>query len=106
MSDAEATFYDIGHGITEKDASQMFGKKCFEVCKGGKPFVSFFEECMVCKLLGDDHAQAVALDGANLFDPVGQRARDERMGASASHSSSALATLCRCVTSVCVNVLN
>jgi hypothetical protein len=41
MSDAEATFYDIGHGIAETDASQMFGKKCFKVCKGGKPFVSF-----------------------------------------------------------------
>ncbi|HCI06877.1 MAG TPA: hypothetical protein DE314_05900 [Sulfitobacter sp.] len=72
MSDAEATFYDIGHGIAETDASQMFGKKCFKVCKGGKPFVSFFEECMVFKLLGDDHAQALALDGAHLFDPSGK----------------------------------
>ena len=72
MSDAEATFYDIGHGIAETDASQMFGKKCFKVCKGGKPFVSFFEECMVFKLVGDDHAQALALDGAHLFDLSGK----------------------------------
>ena len=43
MSDAEATFYDIGHGFAETDASQMFGKKCFKVCKGGKPFVSFLK---------------------------------------------------------------
>jgi hypothetical protein len=43
MSDAEATFYDIGHGITKTDASQMFGKKCFKVCKGDKPFVSFLK---------------------------------------------------------------
>jgi hypothetical protein len=28
MSDAEATFYDIGQGISETDTSQMFGKKC------------------------------------------------------------------------------
>jgi hypothetical protein len=41
MSDAEAIFYDIGHGFAETDASQMAGKKCFKVCKGGKPFVSF-----------------------------------------------------------------
>ena len=41
MSDAEAIFYDIGHGFAETDASQMVGKKVFKVCKGGKPFVSF-----------------------------------------------------------------
>ena len=72
MSDAEATFYDIGHGITKTDASQMFGKKCFKFGKGDKPFGSFFEECMVFKLLGVDHAQALELDGAHLFDPSGQ----------------------------------
>jgi len=43
MSDAEATFYDIGHGIAETDASQMFGKKCFKVCKGGKPLFRFLK---------------------------------------------------------------
>lgn len=43
MSDAEATFYDIGHGIAETDASQMFGKKCFKVCKGGKPLFRFLD---------------------------------------------------------------
>lgn len=32
----------------------------------------FFEECVVFKLLGDDHAQALALDGAHLFDPSGK----------------------------------
>ena len=42
MSDQEATFYDIEHGISEKEASQKFGKKCFKASKGGKPFVSFF----------------------------------------------------------------
>jgi hypothetical protein len=47
MSDAGVTFYAICHGVAETNASQMFGKKCFKVCKGGKPFVSLFEECMV-----------------------------------------------------------
>lgn len=42
MSDPEAAFYDIGYGIAEAEASQMFGKKCFKAGKGGKPFVSFF----------------------------------------------------------------
>jgi|TARA_B110000908_G_scaffold93397_1_gene110644 hypothetical protein len=47
MSDPEAAFYDIGYGIAEAEASQMFGKKCFKAGKGGKPFVSFFQDCMV-----------------------------------------------------------
>lgn len=39
MSDPEATFFDTGYGITEAEASQMFGKKCFKAGKGGKPFI-------------------------------------------------------------------
>lgn len=72
MSDPEATFYDVGYSIAEAEASQMFGKKCFKVGKGGKPFVSFFQDCMVFKLKGDDHKQAMALEGAYLFDPSGK----------------------------------
>ena len=59
MSDAEATFYDIGHGFSETDASQMVDKNCFKGCKGGKPFVSF-SRVYGFKLLGDDQAQALA----------------------------------------------
>ena len=72
MSDQEATFYYIEHGISETEASQKFGKKCFKASKGGKPFVSFFQDCMVFKLIGDDHAQAMAIEGAHLFDPSGK----------------------------------
>ena len=72
MSDPEAAFYDIGYGIAEAEASQMFGKKCFKAGKGGKPFVSFFQDCMVFKLTGTDHTQALALEGAHLFDPSGK----------------------------------
>jgi hypothetical protein len=88
MSDQEAIFYDIGHGISETDASQMFGKKCFKVSKGGKPFVSFFQDCMVFKLTGDDHAQAMAIEGAHLFDPSGKgRAMKEWVQVPYSHAA-------------------
>ena len=50
----------------------MFGKKCFKTGKGGKPFVSFFQDCMVFKLTGADHTQALILEGAHLFDPSGK----------------------------------
>lgn len=72
MSDAEATFFDVGHAIAETEASQMFGKKCFKATMGGKPFVSFFQDCMVFKLTGQNHTDALSLEGAHLFDPSGK----------------------------------
>lgn len=89
MSDPQATFYDIGHGIVEAEASLMFGKKCFKVGKGGKPFVSFFQDCMVFKLSGEDHEHAMALEGAHLFDPSGKgRAMREWLQVPYDHEAS------------------
>ena len=68
MSDPEATFYEIGCGIAEAEASQMFGKTCFNAGKGCKPVVSFFHNCMVFT----DHMNATSLNGARLFDPSGK----------------------------------
>jgi hypothetical protein len=42
MSDPEATFYDVGYSIAEVEVSQMFGKKCINAGKGGKPFCAIF----------------------------------------------------------------
>lgn len=50
--------------------SQMFGKKCFK--SDGKAFVCFFQNCMVFKLSTDQHAHALGIDGAKLFDPSGK----------------------------------
>lgn len=47
----------------------MFGKPYFKI--RNKAFVAFFQDEMVFKLDGDAHAQALALDGAHLFDPAG-----------------------------------
>ena len=47
----------------------MFGKACFKINK--KAFVAFFQNEMVFKLDGDIHTQALALEGAQLFDPAG-----------------------------------
>jgi hypothetical protein len=71
MSDSEATFYDIGHGITETDASQMFGKKCFKICKGSKLFVSFLNNVRYSSSLATT-TRAFALGGAHLFNPSGK----------------------------------
>lgn len=48
----------------------MFGKPCFKI--NGKAFCCFFENSMVFKLSGDEHAEAMKLKGSKLFDPSGK----------------------------------
>ncbi len=69
MSKQEETYLSIGNKL-EAEQSQMFGKPCFKIYK--KAFVSFFKECMVFKLTGDAHTEALSLDGSELFDPSGK----------------------------------
>jgi hypothetical protein len=61
------TYLEIGHSIADAVESQLFGKPCFKI--NGKAFVSFFENSMVFKLGGDEHKEALSLDGSELFDP-------------------------------------
>ena len=70
MSEAEKEYLKIGRSIKGAEESQMFGKPCFKV--KGKAFMSLFNNCMVFKLHGDNHADALSLDGAVLFDPSGK----------------------------------
>jgi hypothetical protein len=60
-------YLKIGKSLKGAEESQMFGKPCFKV--NGKAFMSFFEKCMVFKLTGKDHKEALSLDGSGLFDP-------------------------------------
>ncbi|MCE3258990.1 MAG: hypothetical protein K0S12_631 [Bacteroidetes bacterium] len=60
-------YLKIGQAIKDAEESQMFGKPCFKV--NGKAFVCFFEKCMVFKLSGKEHKEALSLDGSELFDP-------------------------------------
>ena len=70
MSQPEQVFHAIGQNIPLAVASQMFGKKCYKI--DGKAFTCFFQDCMVFKLAGEDHANALSLPGAKLFDPSGK----------------------------------
>lgn len=66
-------------------ASKMFGMPCIKI--GGKAFAGYLDGAMVFKLQGDDHAHALALDGAHLFDPTGQgRAMKEWVVVPAKHA--------------------
>ena|ERR1700741_2714435 len=67
---AEKLYTETGLGLKKAEQSQMFGKPCFKI--NGKAFVCFFENCMVFKLQGDEHKEALALKGSVLFDPSGK----------------------------------
>jgi hypothetical protein len=69
MPDPETSFITAGQSVKNSEQSQMFGKHCFKV--KGKAFSCFFEDCMVFKLGGQDHAEAMKLMGSKLFDPSG-----------------------------------
>jgi len=71
MTEAEELFYSTGSQIKDSIKSQMFGKPCFKI--GKKAFVSFFNDCMVFKLTNEMHAEALSLDGSELFDPSGKK---------------------------------
>lgn len=66
----EIFFTEIGNSTKGVEVSQMFGKPALKV--KGKAFACFFENEMVFKLSGDEHAYAISLSVAKLFDPSGK----------------------------------
>lgn len=70
MSPEEKHFEEVGLSIPDSIRSQMFGKPCFKLSK--KAYACFFQNEMVFKLKGDNHKEALSLDGAKLFDPSGK----------------------------------
>ena len=57
-------------------ASKMFGMPCLKSPEG-KAFAGLYQDAMVFKLRGPEHARALALPGAHLFDPSGMRPMKE-----------------------------
>lgn len=70
MSTAESMFIDAGQTVDGAVKSAMFGKSCFKL--DGKAFTCFFNDCMVFKLTGIHHTNALALEDSILFDPSGK----------------------------------
>jgi hypothetical protein len=71
MNKEEKLYIDTASTFKGAEQSQMFGKPCFKI--NGKAFVCFFQNCMVFKLTGDIHKEALSLDGSQLFDPSGKK---------------------------------
>ena len=72
MPDAQQRFDEVTGALMAQpsvERAKMFGVPCLKV--GGKAFAAFYQQCMVFKLTGPAHAQALELSGAALFDPSG-----------------------------------
>jgi hypothetical protein len=67
----ERLYLDIATRLKGAEQSKMFGKPCLKI--EGKAFACFFQNEMVFKLEGDDHKNALAFKGAQLFDPSGKK---------------------------------
>jgi len=89
MAKTEEMFDEITMQLTAHPAvvrSQMFGMPCLKV--KGKAFLGVLKEDMVFKLTGQEHARALALEGAVLSDPSGRgRPMKEWVQIPPSHSS-------------------
>lgn len=86
MTKEEIYYITIGQKIQDTEQSQMFGKPCFKI--NGKAFVCFFQNCMVFKLTGTQHEEALSLNGSKLFDPSGKgRPMKEWVQVSFEHKS-------------------
>jgi hypothetical protein len=88
MARATSAEYDA---VTEELAatsptvpSSMFGMPCLKT--GSRAFAGFTEGAMVFKLGAPEHAEALALAGAHLFDPMGGRPMKEWVVVPAEHA--------------------
>lgn len=67
-------------------SGKMFGMPCLKN-SNGKAFAGYTDGGMVFKLAGTSHAEALALTGARLFDPMGGRPMKEWVVIPAEHST-------------------
>lgn len=71
MTPEEQHYHEIAQKLAGAEQGQLFGKPCYKI--NGKAFVCFFQNEMVFKLTDDAHREALALAGAQLFDPSGKK---------------------------------
>ncbi len=71
LDNPKDTYHEIAQELAatngDVEEGKMFGMPCIKVNR--KAFAGFFQDEMVFKLTGDEHAKALSLDGARLFDP-------------------------------------
>ena len=92
MSDPQTAFDGVADELTATSPAargMMFGMPCLK--QGGKAFAGYYKGAMVFKLGGAAHTRALALAGAQLFDPMGGRPMKEWVVVPAEHAAQWLA---------------
>ncbi len=72
MTRGEELFHKLGVELPDAAESKMFGAMCLKA-PNGKAGVMFHSGDIVIKLSGETLAQALKLNDAKLFDPMGGR---------------------------------
>jgi hypothetical protein len=72
MTESEKLFHQIAAELPDAKESKMFGALCIKA-PNGKASAMFYKDEMVFKLAGDPLNEILSLDGARLFDPMGNR---------------------------------
>jgi hypothetical protein len=87
-TDPRAEYDAVAAEITATSSAitgMMFGMPCLK--NNGKAFAGFYKGAMVFKLGTPKHAEALALPGARLFDPMGGRPMKEWVEVPPEYSS-------------------
>src|SRR4051794_23294871 len=82
----QAIAADFASSSPATSTGKMFGMPCIK--NDGKAFAGYYNGAMVFKLTAPEHAEALSLSGARLFDPSGMgRAMKEWVEVPAEHTS-------------------
>ncbi len=74
MSDAETLYHTIADALADSKKSKLFGCQCVKALNGKAAFFYWPQgEAAVFKLQGDAAQEALALDEAHYFNPMGDR---------------------------------
>jgi len=88
MTKSESAYESVAKALAGKRgvaASTMFGMPTLKV--RGKAFAGLNDDAMIFKLTGAQHAAALALRGAKLFEPMTGRQMKEWVQVPAAHAS-------------------
>jgi hypothetical protein len=67
-TEEELYYHEVASAFPKAIKSNMFGVPCYKI--GKKPFVSFYNNELVCKLYEEDNALAMTLKDASYFKPM------------------------------------
>ena len=74
MTNAETLYHAIADALPESKKSKMFGCQCVKALHGKAAFFYWpAAQAAVFKLTGEAEQEALALDGAHYFNPMGDR---------------------------------